>query len=152
MLAVLTTEDLPSFLWLWRIAAWSMGFTIVMYIALAIAGIVLRYQRLTPKVKPKPWLRGLHLGFGIILVLLVLLLLAIGVVGTLGHFGNLGHSWHLPAGLLVVTLTLNSAWAGTQIDKKRPWARPIHIILNLALLLALIFVTWTGWDVVQKYL
>jgi hypothetical protein len=83
---------------------------------------------------------------------LVLLLLAIGLVGTVGHYGNLGHSAHLPAGLIVVGLTLVSAWSATQISPQRPWARPLHVSINAILLLGFVFVTLTGWDVVQKYL
>ena len=86
-------------------------------------------------------------------VLTVLLLLGIGIVGTLGHFGSLGHSPHLPVGLSVVALTLASAWSATQINHpQRPWARSLHITINVLLAIALIFVSWTGWTVVQKYL
>lgn len=86
------------------------------------------------------------------MVVLVILLLIIGVVGTLGHYGTLGHSSHLPAGLLVVALVGISAWSSTQIRPQNPWARSLHIGTNLLLLLGFIFVSLTGWDVVQKYL
>ena len=93
-----------------------------------------------------------HLVVGIILILLVLLLLAIGLVGTVGHYGNLGHSSHLWAGLLVVLLVIFSGWSATNIFQGRSWARSLHIAINALLLVGLIFVSWTGWDVVQKYL
>jgi hypothetical protein len=83
---------------------------------------------------------------------LVLLLLAVGLMGTIGYYGNLGHSAHLPAGLAVVSLTIASAWSASQISPKRPWARPLHVGLNVALFLGFSFVTFTGWLVVQKYL
>jgi hypothetical protein len=99
-----------------------------------------------------PWLRWLHVGLGSILVFLVLLLLSVGVVGTYGHFGTLGHSAHLPMGLAVVALVLTSAWSAKQIHPQRPWARPLHVSLNGILLVGFAAVTWTGWQVVQKYL
>ena len=144
--------NLPSFIWLWRIAAWSMGLSTTLYVGLAVIGIVLRTQRLQPGTKPWPWLRPLHYGLGLVLVLLVLELLTIGVVGTLGHFGSLGHSWHLPAGLTVVLLTLVSAWCASRIHPQRPWARTWHLRCNGLLFVALVLVGWTGWGVVQKYL
>jgi hypothetical protein len=150
--------DLPSFIWLWRIAAWSMGLTILLYGLLAVLGGTLRYQRQTqPKPAVKllsyPWLRRIHIGLGVLLVLTVLELLGIGIIGTLGHFGSLGHSAHLPAGLTVVALTLASAWSATQINHpQKPWARSLHITLNSILFVALALVSWTGWQVVQKYL
>ncbi len=82
----------------------------------------------------------------------VLLLLGIGIVGTLGHFGSLGHSWHLPAGLGVVTLTLASAWTASHIHPRRPWARTCHLGLNMALFIGLALVSVSGLIVVQKYL
>lgn len=33
--------NLPSFLWLWKIAAWSMGLAITSYFILGISGILL---------------------------------------------------------------------------------------------------------------
>ncbi|NER84612.1 MAG: DUF4079 domain-containing protein, partial [Leptolyngbya sp. SIO1D8] len=30
--------DLPSFIWLWRIAAWSMGLSLSAYFCLALSG------------------------------------------------------------------------------------------------------------------
>ena len=144
--------DLPSFIWLWRIAAWSMGFSVVAYFALAVVGMNLTVQRLHPRLKPERQLKYLHFGIGVVLVLLVLLLLAIGIVGTLGHFGSLGHSSHLLAGLLVVGLTFASAWTATRIHPQRPWARSWHLGLNGILFFALAWVSWSGWIVVQKYL
>lgn len=143
--------NLPTFLWLWRIAAWSMGFTLVAYGVLAVTGsslFVLRQQK-----HPRPaWLRPFHYGVGIGMVGLVLLLLAIGIVGTLGHYGSLGHSFHLAAGLAVVDLVFLSVWSAVQINPQRPWARPLHIGTNLVLFFALAWVSLTGWSVVQKYL
>jgi Protein of unknown function (DUF4079) len=143
--------DLPSFLWLWRIAAWAMGFAIVAYLLQAGTGfglIALRRQQ-----QPRPgWLRPLHWVTGGSLVLLVLLLLAIGIVGTLGHYGSLGHSAHLPTGLAVVDLVFLSAWSAVQISPQRPWAKPLHLVTNALLCVALAIVSWTGWSVVQKYL
>lgn len=143
--------DLPSFIWLWRIAAWSMGLSLSAYGLLAISGLIIYSTRKDAKPRPA-WLRPVHFGLGVTMVSLVLLLLSIGIVGTLGEFGSLGHSAHLPAGLTVVSLTLASAWSATRISPKRPWARKLHLSLNAALLLAFIIVTATGWSVVQKYL
>lgn len=148
----LTTDDLPSFLWLWRIAAWSMGLSLTSYGILAILGLWWRSQRKAIGVVPHRWVRTLHYGLGWVLVTLILVLLAVGLIGTLGHYGSLGHSWHLPAGLTVVGLTLMSAWSASQIHPKRPWARPLHLRLNFALAVALVLVTISGWTVVQKYL
>lgn len=86
------------------------------------------------------------------MVALVLLLLAVGIVGTLGHFGTLGHSSHLVAGLTVVGLVLLSAGSATQISAKRPWVRSLHIYTNITLFMGLLWVSVTGWSVVQKYL
>jgi hypothetical protein len=129
-----------------------MGLTVAIYAGLAIAGWVMRWQRLQRGVKLWRWLHWLHITLGICLVALILLLLSIGIVGTLGHFGSLGHSGHLPAGLSVVGLTLASAWAASRIHPQRPWARSLHLSLNAALFMALALVSWTGWTVVQKYL
>ena len=152
LIARLTLEDLPSFLWLWRIAAWSMGWSVAIYFGLAVLGLIWRSQRLALGVKPLPWIRTIHYSLGVILVGLVLLLLSIGIIGTLGHFGSLGHSWHLPAGLLVVSLVLASGWSATQIHPSRPWARTLHIRINIGLAIALGMVSLSGWLVVQKYL
>ena len=143
--------DLPSFIWLWRIAAWSMGLSLTAYGLLALSGGTLLYTRQHKRDHPN-WLRPAHYVLGGILVTLVLLLLSIGVIGTLGEFGRLGHSVHLPAGLVVVSLTLASAWSATRISPARPWARTAHLTLNGILLIAFIVVTATGWQVVQKYL
>jgi hypothetical protein len=103
-----------------------------------------------------PWHRGqvlsLHYIIGITMVSLVLLLLAVGIVGTLGHFGSLGHSPHLGAGLIVVILVLVSAFSATQISTGKSWARPLHLGCNLLLLPGFIWVSLSGWTVVQKYL
>lgn len=143
--------DLPSFLWLWRIAAWSMGLSLTTYAVLAFTGGGLWYIRQTRADRPK-WLRPLHYGLGMTLVGLVLLLMGIGLVGTLGEYGRLGHSWHLPMGLTVVALVCVSAWSATQIHPQRPWARPLHLSLNGVLFVAFAAVTYSGWQVVQKYL
>ncbi|HEY9737109.1 MAG TPA: DUF4079 domain-containing protein [Trichocoleus sp.] len=143
--------DLPSFLWLWRIAAWSMGLTLSAYFVLALLGGWLRYARLQKTPRPS-WVRWGHIGVGTAMVLLVLLLLSIGVIGTLGEYGNLGHSAHLPAGLTVVGLVLASAWSANRIHPSRPWARPLHLWLNGILFVSLATVSLTGWSVVQKYL
>ena len=143
--------DLPSFLWLWRIAAWSMGSLLLIYTGLAASGITVRILR--QRSQPYPvWLRPLHLLLGGVALGLVLLLMTIGIVGTLGYYGNLGHSGHLPAGLIVVALFLISAWSASRMSTERPWARSLHVKINLTLLFALGGVLLTGWDVVQKYL
>ncbi|MDJ1185354.1 DUF4079 domain-containing protein [Roseofilum casamattae] len=142
---------LPSFLWLWRIAAWSMGFAVCFYCLLAITGTLLWWMRQNRQPQ-QTQLRSLHYVLGGTLVFLVLLLLAIGVIGTLGHYGSLGHSSHLAAGFAVVALVAISAWSATQISSQRPWARPIHLTTNTILFIGFIWVSWTGWSVVQKYL
>ncbi len=150
---------LPSFLWLWKIAAWSMGLSLLAYLFLAITGIWMFWVRTTSEVPlgiVLPWHRGqmrtLHYIIGITMVSLVLLLLAVGIVGTLGHFGSLGHSPHLLAGLIVVVLVLVSAFSATQISTMKPWARPLHLSCNFCLLLGFAWVSLSGWTVVQKYL
>ncbi|MEM9091179.1 MAG: DUF4079 domain-containing protein [Cyanobacteria bacterium P01_F01_bin.53] len=143
--------DLPSFIWLWRIAAWSMGLSLTAFGLLALSGGTLFYARQERRDRPA-WLRPVHYVLGTILVGLVLLLLGIGVIGTLGEYGHLGHSIHLPAGLTVVLLTLASAFCAMHISPERPWARKAHLMLNAILLFAFIAVTATGWSVVQKYL
>ena len=142
--------DLPSFLWLWKIAAWSMGLSVFAYSLLAFSGISMFYKRTHKTPRPK-WLRPFHYISGIILVGLVLLLLTIGIVGTIGHYGNLGHSIHLLAGLIVVGLVLLSAVSSTTINQWKQ-GRTLHIATNISLLLALMFVSLTGLSVVQKYL
>lgn len=143
--------DLPSFLWLWKIAAWSMGFSLTAYFLLAISGSWMFERRHRQRPRPS-WLRPFHYLTGSILLGLVLLLLSIGIVGTLGYYGSLGHSPHLIAGLSTVALVSLSAFSGSQIGPKRPWARPLHLGTNVLLLLAFLSVTFTGWTVVQKYL
>ncbi|MGK7907192.1 MAG: DUF4079 domain-containing protein [Synechococcus sp.] len=143
---------LPSFIWLWRIAAWSMGWTMSLYLGLLVVGLLLRRQRLNRSVPYRKWLRQLHVGAGLVMVLLIVVLLTIGIVGTLGHFGSLGHSWHLPAGLTVVGLAIASALTGRRIKPKHPNTRTIHLSVNGALAFALLLVLASGWSVVQKYL
>jgi Protein of unknown function (DUF4079) len=142
---------LPSFLWLWKAAAWSMGFTILAYGLLALSGSNMLMRRRDRQARPL-WLRPFHLITGVIMVLLVLFLLGIGIVGTLGQFGSLGQSVHFWAGFAVVDLVLLSAWSAVQIGPTNPWARPLHLGTNLVLLLGLVGVSVTGWSVVQKYL
>lgn len=143
--------DLPSFIWLWRIAAWSMGLSLCAYGLLLLVGGWLLAGRLGWLPRPR-WGRSLHIGLGVVLVALVGVLLSIGIVGTLGEYGTLGHSAHLPAGLTVVALVALSAWSGGRIHPSRPWSRPLHWSANAALGIAFGLVTWTGWQVVQKYL
>lgn len=143
--------NLPDFIWLWRIAAWSMGLSIAAYLLLAVTGTVLFSKHRNHHQKPQ-WLRPLHYIIGWVMVSLVLLLLVIGLVGTIGHYGNLGHSGHLIAGLSVVVLVSLSAGTSTQISPQKPWARAVHLGINLALLVGLAWVSYTGWQVVQKYL
>lgn len=143
--------DLPSFLWLWRIAAWSMGLSLTAYTILALTGGGLWLSRVKDGQDRAGWLRPLHIVFGTGLVSLVLLLLSIGIVGTLSEYGSLGHSWHLPAGLTVVSLVGVSAWSASQINR-RPWARTFHKVINGVLFVAFLAVTASGWTVVQKYL
>lgn len=109
------------------------------------------YARRNARQRPV-WLRPFHYIVGGTMVALVLLLLVIGIVGTLGQYGSLGHSAHLPVGLIVVGLVLLSAWSATCISPKQPWARPLHLSINAILLIGFTVVSWTGWDVVQKYL
>ncbi len=143
--------DLPSFLWLWRIAAWSMGLALLAYSILAGSGVWMVYRRKVRQPRP-PGLRTFHLAVGLGLVVLVVGLLAIGIVGTLGQYGSLGHSPHGIMGGLVVALTLLSATSAFLIRGDRPWARPAHITLNILLGSSLLLALATGWVVVQKYL
>ncbi|MEO0395593.1 MAG: DUF4079 domain-containing protein [Cyanobacteria bacterium P01_A01_bin.137] len=142
--------DLPSFIWLWRIAAWSMGLSLTVYTGLLVTGGGVWYGRSQQKPQLN-WLRLVHIFLGAILLTLVLLLLGIGIVGTLGEHGSLGHSWHLGAGLLVVSLVLASVGAASQIAT-RPWARSLHVAINGVLFLAFAAVSYSGWTVVQQYL
>lgn len=128
-----------------------MGLSLLAYLLLAVTGIWMFRGRKARQPRP-PWLRSLHYTLGGSMVILVLLLLAIGIVGTLGHFGSLGHSSHLPVGLAVVGLVLLSAGSATLISVKRPWARSLHIGTNITLFVGLLWVSLTGWNVVQKYL
>lgn len=128
-----------------------MGFTLIAYVIQGVSGVWLFGSRRNRQTRPQ-WLPVLHGLTGVVMVLLVLLLLAIGIVGTLGHYGSLGHSSHLAAGLGVVDLVFLSAWSAVQIKLQRPWARSLHLGSNLVLLIALAWVSFTGWEVVQKYL
>ncbi|ACK66100.1 conserved hypothetical protein [Rippkaea orientalis PCC 8801] len=143
--------NLPSFLWLWKIAAWSMGLSLTCYAILGLSGGWIFYRRQQGANRPQ-WLRPFHYTMGGIMVGLVLLLLIIGLIGTIGHYGSLGHSVHLVAGLLTVILVLISAMSATQISPQRPWVRSLHITTNIILFFAFAFVGLTGWSVVQKYL
>lgn len=142
--------DLPSFIWLWRIAAWSMGLSLAVYSSLLVTGGVVWYTRSHQQPQPN-WLRGLHIVLGAVLVTLVLLLLSIGIIGTLGEHGSLGHSWHLWAGLSVVGLVLLSAVMASQMAA-RPRARALHVAINAVLFFAFAAVGYSGWTVVQQYL
>jgi hypothetical protein len=127
-----------------------MGTSLAAYGLLAASGLWMRQRR--RHRQPVGNARTFHLVLGSALVGLTLLLFAIGIVGTLGHFGSLGHSIHLPAGLAVVSLVGLSAWSAARISARRPWARPVHLATNAALLFAFAAVLTTGWRVVQKYL
>ncbi len=151
---------LPSFLWLWKIAAWSMGCSLLAYLLLAITGIGMFQARTKGSyagITIWGWgetipLQLIHYIFGITMTSLVILLLGIGIIGTLGHFGTLGHSSHLVAGFLVVLLVLASGFSAMQIKAGKLWARHLHIGLNLVMLIGFIWVSLSGWFVVQKYL
>jgi len=150
--------NLPSFIWLWKIAAWSMGLSLLAYLLLAVTGFWMFRNRTsngTPFTMPFGWgnsqVRSLHYLMGGSMVSLVLLLLFIGIIGTLGHFGSLGHSSHLLAGLIVVALVVVSGVSATQIPARR-WARPLHVGTNIILFIAFVWVSFSGWIVVQKYL
>jgi len=127
-----------------------MGLSILAYLLLAVTGVWMFGTRVRKTPQPT-WLRSLHYLLGASLVGLVLLLLAIGIVGTLGHFGSLGHSSHFAAGLAVVGLVLLSGASATLI-RVMPWARPLHVGTNITLFIGLVWVSLTGWGVVQKYL
>ena len=128
-----------------------MGGTIAFYLLLLASGSWMFYGRVARVGRP-PWLRNAHYVGGIIIVFLVMLLLAIGVVGTVGYYGSLGHSSHLGAGSLVVGLICLSVWSANQIDGRNSWARSLHVTVNAILFVGLAYVSWTGWEVVQKYL
>jgi cytochrome c biogenesis protein CcdA len=143
--------DLPSFLWLWKIAAWSMGFSLAAYSGLALTGFGIAATRKAGKPRPA-WWRTVHFALGFSLVGLVVGLLVIGIVGTLGQYGTLGHSIHGLMGLIVVGLTVGSALVALQIQKGNPETRTLHVRINVLLGAALLWVLGTGWVVVQKYL
>lgn len=127
-----------------------MGLSLLAYVLLAVTGIWM-FQARTNRSSRLSWLRTLHYTIGGSMVLLVILLLVVGVVGTLGHFGSLGHSQHLISGLTVVGLVFLSAASATQINT-RTWARSLHVGTNIILLAGFVWVSLTGWTVVQKYL
>lgn len=128
-----------------------MGGAIAFYFLLLVSGTLMFYGRVARVGRPS-WLRNAHYIGGIIIVFLVFLLLAIGLVGTLGYYGSLGHSSHLGAGLFVVSLICLSAWSANQISVHNSWARSLHISINAILFVGLAYVSWTGWEIVQKYL
>lgn len=128
-----------------------MGLAIAAYGILGLSGATILYSRIYRSQRPQ-WLRPFHYVMGIVMIFLVLLLLAIGIVGTLGHYGSLGHSPHLIAGIIVVILTGISGFSASQISPQNSWSRSLHLTVNLILLGGLIYVSLTGWDVVQKYL
>ncbi|MGB3755526.1 MAG: DUF4079 domain-containing protein [Rivularia sp. (in: cyanobacteria)] len=151
--------DLPSFIWLWKIAAWSMGLSLLAYFLLAVTGVWMFRTRASGNPSFAAMLPGgygglriLHYVMGITMVALVILLLAIGIVGTLGEYGSLGHSQHLAAGLITVVLVLISAGSAIAIRSGWAWARRIHISTNIVLFLVFAWVSLSGWTVVQKYL
>ncbi|MCU0515827.1 MAG: DUF4079 domain-containing protein [Oscillatoria sp. Prado101] len=143
--------NLPSFLWLWKTAAWAMGLSLVAYLLLAITGFYI-FQSRQHRHSAFRRLVEAHFLIGGAMLGMVLLLLAIGIAGTLGHYGTLGHSEHLAAGLTAVGLVSLSAWSALQISPQRPWARALHLSANAALFFGFAWVSWTGWLVVQKYL
>ncbi|HEY9834301.1 MAG TPA: DUF4079 domain-containing protein, partial [Stenomitos sp.] len=59
--------NLPSFIWLWKIAAWSMGLSLLAYLLLSVTGIVLFGRRQSHRLQP-PWLRPLHYSMGWVMV------------------------------------------------------------------------------------
>ncbi len=128
-----------------------MGFSLLAYFLLGTTGTLLWIRRHNQRPRLSG-LRPFHYITGWVMVTLVLLLLAIGIVGTLGHYGDLGHSGHLIAGVSVVFLVLLSAGSASLISPQRPWARAVHVGTNIALFVGLAWVSWTGWQVVQKYL
>ena len=128
-----------------------MGLAIAAYGILLLSGATILYSRINHSRRPS-WLRPFHYTMGAIIILLVFLLLAIGLIGTIGYYGSLGQSPHLVAGILVVFLVMLSGWSATQISPQKSWARSLHLSVNLLLLGGFIFVSLTGWEVVQKYL
>ncbi len=128
-----------------------MGLSLLAYALLAVMGIWMFRARTLRQAEPH-WLRSMHYIIGVCMVSLVLLLLLIGIIGTYGHFGRLGQSQHLWAGLVTVALVLLSAGSAVQIPVGQSWARSVHIGTNIALFFAFVWVSLTGWSVVQKYL
>ncbi|MEO0852116.1 MAG: DUF4079 domain-containing protein, partial [Cyanobacteria bacterium J06648_11] len=62
---------MPSFLWLWRVAAWAMGFTVLAYVIQGGLGWKIRSRRLSPAFVPWKNLRSLHVVCGWVMVALV---------------------------------------------------------------------------------
>lgn len=148
-----------------------MGFTIAAYILLAVSGLWLGWRTREAQINQATdqaidqanvreitdrdvgnGLRVVHLVLGAAIIFLVLFLLAIGIVGTLGHFGSLIQSPHFAVGVIVVGLTIAAAISGLRISPDRRYSRAIHRTIDVALCVALVIVTYTGWEVVQKYL
>ncbi|GAB1537872.1 DUF4079 domain-containing protein [Scytonema sp. NUACC21] len=136
-----------------------MGLSLLAYLLLALTGIWMFRDRVASHRPLTPWftgdkteVRNFHFIIGSCMVSLVMLLLLIGIIGTLGHFGSLGHSSHLYAGVIVVALVLLSGGSALLISTKRPWARGVHVGANIALFFSFVWVSLTGWAVVQKYL
>ena len=128
-----------------------MGLAIAAYLLQTVSGSFMYYSRTNSTLRPS-WLKFFHYVTGLVMVMLVILLLIIGLVGTIGHYGSLIHSPHFSAGWLVVALVSLSAWSSTKISTQRPWARLLHIGTNIILFGGFVFVSLTGWEVVQKYL
>ena len=126
--------DLPSFTWLWRIAAWSMGISITLYFSLAIVGIFYRMQRLRRKLYYWRWLRYLHYGLGVLFVFFVYC----GDFGSLWQFGSL--------------LALARRFGGSDshfsicMDSKS-YSPPTSLGQNLAFGIEYCFVCWLGFSI-----
>lgn len=127
-----------------------MGLSLLAYLLLGITGIGLFSLRHFKRSRPS-WLRMAHYITGLVMVSLVLFLFAIGLGSTLALYGTVGRSQHLIAGLSVVVLVLLSAGSATQISPKRPWARTVHVSINIVLFVGFTWVLLTGWEAVQKY-
>ena len=84
--------DLPSFIWLWRIAAWAMGLSLTVYVGLLVTGGGVWYGRSHQKSQLS-WLRLVHIVLGVILLALVMVLLGIGIVGTLRRLATAAGLW-----------------------------------------------------------
>jgi Protein of unknown function (DUF4079) len=137
-------------LWLWKIAAWSMGLSMLTITLLGVSGYRLWQSR--NRGKPaKAWLYQAHPVLGKILVFLTLLLWSVGFYGTVQDHGHLRFSAHFWAGSVMVILVCTSAWTAFQIPRYS-WARPLHLGLNGLIVCLLFWVLATGWVVVQPHL